>query len=257
MDYPFENLNPEKFQEFAQALLAKEFPDSQCLPVAQPDGGRDILTYEREARSQTFSVYQVKYVRRPFAEKNTHKWLLEIIKSEAPKVKALIEKGAKEFILVTNISGTAHPDVGSIDQMNKLLESELGIPSRCWWRDDLSRKLDDAWNLKWAYPELMTGPDLIRSLIESGLSEDKERRANAVRAFVSEQFNVDQVVKFKQGDLLQSRLLDLFIDVPVLPPQNSETGKKVMALPDLWLKLYWMIHFAFLAFAEGLAVPRY
>ena len=30
-----------------------------------------------------------------------------------------------------------------------------------------------------------------------------------------------------------------------------------VALPDLWLKLYWMIHFAFLAFAEGLAVPRY
>ena len=30
-----------------------------------------------------------------------------------------------------------------------------------------------------------------------------------------------------------------------------------LALPDLWLKLYWMIHFAFLAFAEGLAVPRY
>ena len=29
------------------------------------------------------------------------------------------------------------------------------------------------------------------------------------------------------------------------------------ALPDLWLKLYWIIHFAFLAFAEGLAVPRY
>ena len=32
---------------------------------------------------------------------------------------------------------------------------------------------------------------------------------------------------------------------------------ELMALPDLWLKLYWMIHFAFLAFAEGLAVPRY
>jgi hypothetical protein len=32
---------------------------------------------------------------------------------------------------------------------------------------------------------------------------------------------------------------------------------ETMALPDLWLKLYWMIHFAFLAFAEGLAVPRY
>ena len=38
-----------------------------------------------------------------------------------------------------------------------------------------------------------------------------------------------------------------------IPLQNNSKE----ALPDLWLKLYWMIHFAFLAFAEGLAVPRY
>ena len=226
MDYPFENLNPEKFQEFAQALLDREVPDLQCFPVAQSDGGRDIVTYERKLPSQNFAIYQVKYVRKPLAEKDAHKWLLKIIQGEAPKVKKLIEKGAKQFFLITNVPGTAHPDVGSIDQMNKLLESELGIPSRCWWRDDLSRKLDDAWNLKWSYPELMTGPDLIRSIIESGLSEDKERRASAIKAFVLEQFNVDQVVKFKQVDL-QNRLLDLFIDVPALPPQNAETGKKV------------------------------
>lgn len=226
MDYPFENLNPEKFQEFAQALLGREVTDLQCFPVAQSDGGRDIVTYERKLPSQNFAIYQVKYVRKPLAEKDTHKWLLKIIEGEAPKVKKLIEKGAKRFFLITNVPGTAHPDVGSIDQMNQLLESELGIPSRCWWRDDLNRKLDDAWNLKWSYPELMTGPDLIRSLIESGLSEDKERRASAIKTFVLEQFNVDQVVKFKQVDL-QNRLLDLFIDVPALPPQNTETGKKV------------------------------
>jgi hypothetical protein len=225
MDYPFENLNPEKFQEFAQALLVKEFPDLQCLPVAQPDGGRDIVTYEYGFSSQNFAVYQVKYVRRPLAEKDTHTWLLGIIKSEAPKVKALINKGAKKFFLITNVPGTAHPDVGSIDRMNKLLEDEIGIPSRCWWRDDLSRKLDSAWDLKWMYPELMTGSDLIRSIIESGLSEDKERRASAIKAFISEQFNVEQVVKFKQVDL-QNRLLDLFIDVPALAPQNTESGRK-------------------------------
>jgi hypothetical protein len=39
--------------------------------------------------------------------------------------------------------------------------------------------------------------------------------------------------------------------IPSMQPQAKK------ALPDLWLKLYWMIHFAFLAFAEGLAVPRY
>ena len=153
--------------------------------------------------------------------------------SEPLKVKKLVEKGAKEFFLITNVPGTAHLDVGSIDRMNQLLESELGIPSRCWWRDDLNRKLDDAWNLKWSYPELMTGPDLIRSLIESGLSEDKERRASAIKAFVLEQFNIDQVVKFKQVDL-QNRLLDLFIDVPALPPQNTETGKKVFKYHQMY-----------------------
>ncbi len=83
------------------------------------------------------------------------------------------------------------------------------------------------------YPELMTGPDLIRSIIELGLSEDKERRASAIKAFVSEQFNAEQVVKFKQVDL-QNRLLDLFIDVPALPPQDTENGRKGLKSHQLY-----------------------
>lgn len=226
MDYPFENLNPEKFQEFAQALLAKEVKDIQCFPVAQSDGGRDIVSYGSRHHSNNFAIYQVKYVRKPLAEKNSHKWLLDIIEGEASKVKRLVDKGATQFYLITNVSGTAHPDVGSIDKMNILLEQKLGIPSRCWWREDLNRRLDDSWNLKWTYPELMTGPDFIRTLIESGLTEDKEKRASAIKTFVLEQFNVDQVVKFKQVDL-QNRLLDLFIDVPALLAQDTETESKV------------------------------
>jgi hypothetical protein len=35
MDYPLENLGPERFQEFCQALLMKEHPSLQCFPVAQ------------------------------------------------------------------------------------------------------------------------------------------------------------------------------------------------------------------------------
>ena len=232
MDYPYENLSDDKFQEFAQALLAKDFPDTQCFPVAQPDGGRDILTYEYGTSSQNFNVYQVKYVRKPLAVNDVHKWLLGIIEGEAPKVKKLIDKGAKQFYLITNVPGTAHLDVGSIDKMNQILEDELGIPSRCWWRDDLNRKLDNAWNLKWVYPELMTGPDLIRSLIESGLSEDQDRRAGAIRAFIVEQFCAEQLVKFKQVDL-QNRLLDLFIDVPALPPQNAEHSKQLRTYHSL------------------------
>src|SRR4051812_4577998 len=91
-----------------------------------------------------------------------------------------VRTGAKFFALMTNIPGTAHLDAGSIDKINQQLSRDLGIPSICLWRNDLSRRLDSIWDLKWTYPELMTGPDLIRLIIEGNLSESKERRATAV-----------------------------------------------------------------------------
>src|SRR5437773_2725150 len=60
MDYPLENLGPERFQQFCQALLAKEYPDMQCFPVAQPDGGRDAVSYHFAEGVSNFSVFQVK-----------------------------------------------------------------------------------------------------------------------------------------------------------------------------------------------------
>jgi hypothetical protein len=226
MDYPFENLDPEKFQEFCQALLVKEFPNVQCFPVAQPDGGRDALAYfPSDLLKRNFIMFQVKYVRNPLLEKDPHKWLAKILEDEAPKLSRQIPNGIKQYILLTNIRGTAHLESGSIDKVNKMLESKLGVPSICLWRDDLNRRLDNAYDLKWSYPELMTGPDLIRSVIESGLSENKEQRASTIRAFVRHQFSIDQEVKFRQVDL-QNKLLDLFIDVPIISPRNTTTKKQ-------------------------------
>jgi hypothetical protein len=215
MDYPFENLEPEKFQQFCQAILAKEFPDVQCFPIGQPDGGRDSTCVFMRGQKDEFIVFQVKFARRPLAESDPHKWLTGILKEEAPKVENLIPRGASAFYLLTNIPGTAHLDSGSIDKVNTILNATIGVPSQCWWRDDISRRLDNAWDLKWIYPELMTGPDLIRSIIESGLTEQKEQRTSAIKAFIRDQYDIDQEVRFKQVEL-QNKLLDLFIDVPVL-----------------------------------------
>ncbi len=216
MDYPLENLSPEKFQLFCQALLARGFPNLQCMPVGQPDGGRDAIRYAPSSGKLGFAVYQVKFARAPHSEKDLHKWIHGIVEEEGPKVKRLVAVGAKHYVLLTNVPGTAHLEAGSIDSVNELLTQQLGISSVCWWRNDICRRLDDAWNLKWAYPELMTGPDLIRVVIESGLSEEKERRASAIRAFLMDQFSSERDVKFKQVEL-QNRLLDLFIDVPISP----------------------------------------
>jgi hypothetical protein len=214
LDYPFEDLGPEGFQQFCQALLLKEFPKLQCFPVAQPDGGRDGLTYLQETRNAKFMVFQVKFARKPLSEQDPHKWLAAILEQEAPKIQTLIPRGASRFLLLTNIPGTSHLDAGSMDRVKATMEKSIEVPSDCWWRDDLSRRLDNAWDLKWAYPALMRGPDLLRAVIESGLSEQRDRRESAVRAFLRYQFSQDEEVRFRQVDL-QRNLLDLFIDVPI------------------------------------------
>lgn len=224
MDYPLENLGPERFQQLCQALLAKEFPRVQCFPVAQPDGGRDAISYYPEGGGDKFMVFQVKYARKPLSETEPHKWLAAIVEDEAPKVRDLIPRGAVRYVLMTNVPGTAHLDKGSIDKLNSLLAEKVGVPSSCWWRDDISRRLDDAWDLKWAYPDIMAGPDFLRAIIESGLSEHRERRSSAIRAFLRSQYDMDEEVRFKQVEL-QNKLLDLFIDVPIaLRDQQGERG---------------------------------
>jgi NACHT domain len=214
MNYPLENLGPERFQEFCQALLLREHPNVQCFPVAQPDGGRDAVSYISEQSAGKFVIFQVKYSRRPLAESEPHKWLLAIMDEEIPKIKKLVPRGATQFYLITNIQGTAHLDVGSMDQLNARFHAELSVPFMCWWRDDINRRLDNAWAVKWVYPELMTGPDFLRAIVESGLSEHRERRESAIRAFLAQQYSTDEQVRFKQVEL-QNNLIDLFVDVPV------------------------------------------
>jgi len=60
VDSQFENLGPERFQQLCQALLVKEYPNVQCFPVAQPDGGRDAIVYHHlDKTPEKFIVFQV------------------------------------------------------------------------------------------------------------------------------------------------------------------------------------------------------
>jgi len=214
MDYLLENLDPERFQEICHALLTKAFPKTQCFPVGQRDGGRDAVTFLGGEESNDFIVYQVKFVRNPRLMKDPHDWFRKMIKEEGPKVRDLIPKGAREYYLLTNVPGTAFPATGSIDAVQQILNEHIGIPAQCFWRDDLNRRLDDAWDIKWSYPDILSGPDILRYIVENGLKEDAERRTSAVRAFLRDQFDRETEVRFKQVEL-QNKLLDLFIDVPV------------------------------------------
>ena len=180
MEYQFENLGADRFQHFCQALLLAEGPDVQCLPVGQRDGGRDAFSLYYIDKTRPLTIFQVKYVKRPDAEQAPWKWLVNTMKKELPKIQNYVPKGATRYVLMTNVRGTAHPESGSLDTMNALLEDKLAIPAACLWRDDLNRRLDNQPDLRWAYSELITSSDLLKILVESGLAERKELRIAAI-----------------------------------------------------------------------------
>ena len=222
IDYQFENLGEDRFQHFCQALLAQQFPDVQCFPIRQPDGGRDAISPSWSTGEGSFTVFQIKYVRRPNTLPKPWKWLTDTLKAELPKLSKLVPAGADRYVLMTNVPGTAHPDFGSIDTLDTFLRDTLPIHSQCWWRDDLSRRLDNHPDLRWSYSELITGPDLLRLLLESGIHANVDRRTHAISAYLADQLDQDTEVRFKQVEL-QNDLLDLFIDVPaIIRPQSQD-----------------------------------
>ena len=82
-------------------------------------------------------------MRRELSPSEARKWLLGTLNKELPKVREQIRKGVERFVLVTNVSGTAHPELGSIDELQALLNEHIPIPAQAWWRDDIDRRLDD------------------------------------------------------------------------------------------------------------------
>ena len=224
MDYLYENLGDERFQEFCNCLVSKEFPNVQAFPVGQPDGGRDSLAYILTTSQKEFIVFQVKFVRNANHIKEVHKWLTETIEGEAKKIDKLIPKGASRYYLMTNVKGTAHIDVGSIDKVNKILEDNIKIPSICWWREDLSMMFEKDPVFKWSFPEILNGQDILNSVLFYNLNENTERRENVIKAYLADQYEMDNEVKFRQIDL-QNGLFDLYTDVPIQIKKMDEKNK--------------------------------
>ena len=190
-----------------------------------PPYGTLLRILEDEPGTTRFNLFQIKFARRERDPSEARKWLLETLRKELPKVQQQVEKGAKRFVLVTNIPGTAHPEVGSKDKLQDLLDEYIPIPAEAWWREDLDRRLDNAWDLKFTYPALFTGTDLLRLVMEASPSEGRERRQYAIRAFLSGQFEADREVKFKQVDL-ENDIFELFTDVPLVPRNPSGRRQK-------------------------------
>ena len=213
-----ETLGDDQFQKLCQALLVATHPDLICLPVNQPDGGRDAVLFDerrygRDLQARTFVCFQVKFSRDP-SSATERDAIFDLIKGEKEKVERLKKRGLAAYYLLTNVRGTAHLGVGSIDRVNEELSGQFGIPSYCYWRDDIERRLDSMHDIKWSFPAILRGTDLLKVLLSGDVGEAAQRRNAAMRAYIINQYRIDEEVKFKQVEL-QNKLLDIFVDVPV------------------------------------------
>ncbi|PPH37615.1 hypothetical protein C5C53_07360 [Rathayibacter sp. AY1E3] len=209
MDYLFEQLGAEDFQAFCQALLLKEYSDLQCFPVGQPDGGRDALS--RGDGSLPHTVAQIKFKRSD--EEDNADWLIAALKLELPKIENLRKRAVGKYVMVTNARGTSHLDVGRIDRAQEWLKNNCPVDAMILWRDDLSRRLDGANDLKLSYPGLLTGAAALSLVIDAHLGSRSDQISATLKSFAADQFRSDGEVKFRQVDLSNS-LSSLFVDVP-------------------------------------------
>lgn len=213
MDYHYESLDAQRFQKLCQAIIVAQYPNAQCLPVGQPDGGRDAFAPTGTSAIEGYVIFQVKFSSDP-KSKTEREAIREYVKTEKSKVKKLVDKGAKKYFLLTNIPGTAHLDTGSIDKTNRELSDELGVNAEVWWRDDLDRRLENAAQIKLSYLEILKASDVLPLLLQGGEGAGKNRAARALRGYLATQYESDKDVKFKQVDL-KRRLTELFVDLPI------------------------------------------
>jgi hypothetical protein len=210
MEFNYEVLGDDGFQQLVQSLLTKEFSNIQCFPIGEPDGGRDALQWIWGDQGQGFIVYQVKFSRN-YRQKTARSVILEGIRTEGRKLKALKEMGATKYVLVTNVRGSGKLVSGSIDQANREMSEKLGIPAQVFWRDDLDARVRADRDLKWAFPQMLKATDILPHLLAG---DTLETAMMSIKGYMSAQYAAEKDVKFKQVEMRHG-LLDLYVDLPV------------------------------------------
>jgi len=226
--YRYEDLDEASFQHLCQALFAHIFPTAQLPPTHQPDGGFDGFVRVAMDERKEFAL-QVKWVADVRQERDPAKWLDSIVKKEMPRLKEMAAAGTERWLLVTNVPGSAHPAVGRIDKLNSSLARygrELGMELEAWWRNDLDRRIDKApAELKLAFPDMLVGFDAMSALLDERFKNQRRTQLSRIlRAAAATTWALDAEVRFKHAELEGVPLTDLFVDVPLCPPDERDVG---------------------------------
>lgn len=209
--YRYEDLGDDEFQRLVSALVAWEGSRHvRAMPLGQGDGGRDAV--------DGTAVSQAKFTKEP-RRPNPVKWLLAALDGEETKIRGLVARGKRHYVLATNVAGTGTLDVGTID----LLEPELRTRAAAWgletltvwWRDDIDARFGSApLSMKIRFRRALTSDELLAvTLVDR--SEGADRVDRTLAAYIADRFDQDNRVRFEQADLNGPTVEKLFVDVPV------------------------------------------
>jgi hypothetical protein len=97
--YRYEDLGDDEFQRLVSALVAWEGSRHvRAMPLGQGDGGRDAV--------DGTAVSQAKFTKEP-RRPNPVKWLLAALDREETKIRGLVARGKRHYVLATNVAAPA------------------------------------------------------------------------------------------------------------------------------------------------------
>lgn len=210
--YLYERLGDKRFQQLCAALVLDRYPNVSVFPVGEKDGGRDMVSGTGENRT----ILQVKWSGN--RSKKSTSWLKSAVNGEAANIKRLVSEGCRQYVLMTNVEGSAAPGSGTRDQIEEALDDlgkQYGIPMSCVWAADLDAWVTNSpWEIRATYLEMLAGSDLLLALLDAKSLEDREKRERDILVtYVATHWDRDKRVKFRQVDLASDLLTDLFVDV--------------------------------------------
>ncbi|NJC63430.1 hypothetical protein HC028_02730 [Planosporangium flavigriseum] len=183
-------------------------------------------------------VFQVKFAKAPVSIDDPVKWLKRAIDGELEKLEKLVVRGMQQYVLITNLSATAHLDTGRVDLIQEYLRVKAPVDAICWWREDLDRRLESAYDLKLRYPATLNGSDLLRLIWETVAAGDSAgRRHAAINAYLGHHHKLDSTIRFKQVELVSKSLFELYVDVPARVVQTSTREGSIGESEFNWRRL--------------------
>ncbi len=211
--FRYNELGDERFQQLIQAtLVAERGPGVQCFPLNQTDGGRDIA-------DGNSCVFQVKFSDKPVTRPAT--WLRQTLDDESRHFEWLVSRGMTDYYIVTNVEGTAAPDRGDRDKIEKLLDGyqkKYKVNFFCWWRAEVDAHVVALpREVKFHFGDMLRAHEYAEYMFSSNQRSEKAERLRRLLADIaSSQYESESDIRFKQEEGVHGRsLTDLFIDVEI------------------------------------------